>query len=41
MISDQTLLIVIIVLASALLVKAGLAYGSGYPGADFEIHAPL
>jgi len=41
MFSNQTLLVVIIVLASALLVKAGLAYGGGYPGDDYEIGAPL
>ena len=41
MFSNQTLLVIVIILASALLVKAGLAYGGGYPCDEFEIGAPL
>jgi hypothetical protein len=41
MFSNQTLLVIVIILSSALLVKAGLAYGGGYSSDDFEIGAPL
>jgi hypothetical protein len=41
MFSTQTLLVIIVILSSALLVKAGMAYGGGFPNDEFEISAPM